>query len=147
MIALHSDARANAMVPNGTTDDGETCWRDDSEPGFTILVRDQASPPGAVDRVALARRLAESMTQAGFLPWTGSYGTLYDADATPGVWLDRRGLYMLRKATVPAVIIETHNAKDGRETLRWEEEATQDAFNRAVLDGLIRWYKNRGTES
>jgi len=141
MIELHSDVRAEAMVDNGTSEEGHTCWRDDSEPGFTVLVDDRTAPEEAANRLALAREIAQAMTAAGFLPWVGdNYDGLYERDEVDGVWRDRRGLYMLRNAPVPAVIIETHNAKDGLETLRWEEERTHDAFGRAILVALFRWY-------
>jgi N-acetylmuramoyl-L-alanine amidase len=144
MIELHSDARASAMVPNAVASDGEICWRDDSEPGFTILVNDRASTEEAKERLALARAIAVSMAEVGFVPWVGDdYEGMYDRDDVDGVWRDRRGLYMLRHPEVPAVIIETHNGKDGRETLRWEDPATHDAFGRAVLVALFRWYEER----
>lgn len=144
MIELHSDARANHMMPNGAAANGEVCWRDDGEPGFTILVNDRTNAPDKADRLALARAIAESMTAAGFLPWVGdNYGELYERDEVDGVWRDRRGLYMLRHPLVPAVIIETHNAKDGLETRRWEEPGTHDAFGRAMLAALFRWYDER----
>lgn len=145
MIELHSDARADAMTANAVSEDGETCWRDDGEPGFTILVADRdAGPQLVARRLALARSLATAMADAGFPPWVGdNYQGLYEADEVPGVWLDRRNLFMLRKPRVPSVIIETHNAKDGRETLRWEEPQTHDAFGRAMIAGLIDFYSQR----
>jgi len=141
MIELHSDVRASSSRANGTTEEGEICWRDDSEPGFTVLVDDRTGEPEAIARrLDLAREVAWAMTEAGFLPWVGDdYDGLYERDEVDGVWRDRRGLYMLRNAPVPAVIIETHNARDGRETLRWEEAHTQDAFGRAMLVALFRW--------
>jgi N-acetylmuramoyl-L-alanine amidase len=142
MIELHSDARADALVANAVSEAGETCWRDDGEPGFTVLVRDIGAPaPLVAERLALARTLAEALAGAGFPAWVGdNYEGLYEADEVAGVWHDRRGLYMLRKPTVPSVIIETHNAFDGRETVRWSEPETHDTFGRAVLAGLIAYY-------
>ena len=143
MIELHSDARGDAPYPNAVSAGGETCWRDDGEAGFTVLVRTRGAPKAlAAKRLALARSLAAALTAAGFPPWVGdNYGGLYDADEVPGVWLDRRNLFMLRTPTVPSVIVETHNALDGREVLRWEQPATHDAFGRAVIDGLLSFYR------
>lgn len=142
MIELHSDARADAPYANAVSPDGETCWRDDGEPGFTVLVRTRgAAKPLADERLALARSLARALTDAGFPPWVGdNYGSLYDADDVPGVWLDRRNLFMLRTPKVPSVIVETHNAMDGREVVRWEEDDTHDVFGRAVISGLLSFY-------
>jgi N-acetylmuramoyl-L-alanine amidase len=142
MIELHSDARADRMRPHAISMDGETCWRDDGEPGFTILVADREGTAELIeDRLALARALGRALADAGFTPWVGdNYQGLYEADEVPGVWRDRRRLFMLREPGVPSVLIETHNGKDGRETLRWEEPATHDAFGRAVLSGLLSFY-------
>lgn len=143
-IELHSDARADAVTPNGTSADGETCWRDDGEPGFTVLVRDRGAARLVEDRLALARALARAMTETGFLPWVGdNYGEQYVADEVPGVWRDRRRLFVLDRPRVPSVIVETHNARDGREPLRWAEERTHEAFGRAVIRGLLAFHDRR----
>ena len=143
MIELHSDARADGMVPHRRAADGEICYRDDGDPGFTVLVRDRGA--GTPRRLRLARAIARAMADAGFTPWVGdNYQGLYEADEVPGVWRDRRGLKMLRRARVPAVIIETHNGKDGRETLRWEEPATHHAFGRAIIAALLDFYGQAG---
>ena len=142
LIELHSDARANNMVPNGADEAGEVCYRDDGEPGFTVLVRDRGPPKLVQDRLHLARSVALALSAAGFPAWNGdNYGGLYQADAeVPGVWFDRRGLKMLRSPEVPSIIIETHNAKDGLETRRWEEPGTHRAFGRAMIAALIDYY-------
>ena len=83
---------------------------------------------------------AESLAEAGFLPYPGChYGGLYDQEGTAGVFIDRRGLMMLRRPTVPSIIIETHNAKDFEESLRWREERTAEAFAMAMADALTRF--------
>lgn len=141
LIELHSDARADGVVANGVAPDGETCWRDDGEPGFTVLVRDRGDDELVARRLTLARSIARSLTAAGFLPWVGdNYGDLYEADEVAGVWRDRRGLYMLDRPSVPSVLIETHNALDGRESLRWTEPRTHDVFGRAVIAALVAFY-------
>ncbi|MEZ4239612.1 MAG: N-acetylmuramoyl-L-alanine amidase [Myxococcota bacterium] len=142
LIELHSDSRAHSVVQNGTSAAGEPCWRDDSEPGFTVLVHDRGEADLVTRRLALARALALALADTGFPPWVGDYNGLYEADAVPGVWRDRRNLYMLRQPAVPSVIVETHNARDGRETLRWDEPATRDAFGRAVVTALLRYERS-----
>lgn len=142
MIELHSDVRADEVVLNATASDGAPCWRDDGEPGFTVLVRDRGAPALVAERLALARSLARSLADAGFPPWVGdNYEDLYVADDVPGVWLDRRNLFVLRAPSVPSVIVETHNARDGRETLRWDEPETHDAFGRAVIAALLAFHR------
>jgi N-acetylmuramoyl-L-alanine amidase len=139
LIELHSDARGAASA-HRTTPDGETCWRNDLDAGFTVLVSDEG-PAGLVSsRLALARAIAIAMANAGFPVWPGDYEAEYAADEVAGVWRDRRGLAMLRRPGVPSVIIETHNARDGRESLRWEEDRTRHAFGRAVIAALLAYY-------
>jgi hypothetical protein len=59
----------------------------------------------------------------------------------PGVWLDRRRRFVLDRPTVPSVIIETRDARDGREP--WAEDRTHDVFGRAVIAGLLSFYAAR----
>lgn len=142
MLELHTDSRGWDFLPTRQLPDGTWCYRSDDDPGFAILVRDQGPAAEVAERLALARALATSLAEVGLPPYHGlDYGRLYDLDPTPGVFLDRRGLFMLRKATVPAVIIETHNALDSRESARWTEEATLDAFSRAVAAGLLVYFE------
>jgi len=78
------------------------------------------------------------MAGAGFLPYGGAdYAGLYDLDPVPGVFLDRRVLYMLRRPTMPSVILETHHGLDAEERARWEEERTREAFADAVAAALL----------
>jgi N-acetylmuramoyl-L-alanine amidase len=147
MLELHSDVRAVTSFAHTQRDDGSWCYAADEDPGFAILVRDQGFPKTVARRLALARAVAGSLGQAGFPAYDGrTYGRLYDLDSTPGVFLDRRGLYMLKHADVPAILVETHNAYDTREAVRWEEEATRDAFGRAILQALIQFFDQDGSE-
>jgi len=141
MLELHSDARADALYPHTRREDGSWCYAADDDPGIAILVRDQGPAAEVMPRLRLARRVAEALVDAGFSAYDGNnYGEQYDLDTTPGVFLDRRGLYMLKRARVPAILIETHNAYDAREAERWDEEATRDAFGRAVIEALVRYF-------
>ena len=38
---------------------------------------------------------------------------------------------------MPSILVETHNALDDREALRWEEPATRDALAHALAAALI----------
>ena len=93
-------------------------------------------------RQRLARAISRRLIEAGFPPFAGlDAGGLYEADAEqPGAWLDRHAdhqrIKMLRRPTVPLVIIETHQAMDREEVARWEEPATLDAFAAALRAAL-----------
>jgi N-acetylmuramoyl-L-alanine amidase len=43
---------------------------------------------------------------------------------------------VLRSTTMPAIIVETHNAKNAAEARRWEEPAVRTAFARALATAL-----------
>ena len=126
-LSLHSDARGlmKWWKPLGSW----SCTRTDADPGFAILVSEEGGPRLAADRSELAGAVAKRMAQAGFGAYSGiDYGGLYEAGDVDGTWLDRRGLLMLRRPTMPSVIIETYHAWDLREVRRWDEERTRDAF-------------------
>jgi N-acetylmuramoyl-L-alanine amidase len=139
MMELHSDARGGYSAKERSNDNGDSCWQWDHDPGFSILVADRnGSKALLAERLRLARALAGGLSDAGFPAYDGSnYTELYEPDEVPGVFLDRRGLFLLRKPVVPSVIIETHNAFDQNEAARWEESRVRDAFGRAVLAALI----------
>lgn len=134
-LSLHSDARGEAWYWNPLP--GWDCIRNDRDPGFAILVSDEARGSLTRERADLADAVAKRMAQAGFGPFTGGYGTLYDAGEVPGTWLDRRGLLMLRRPKMRSVIVETHNAYDLNEVRRWDEERTRDAFARAIAHAVL----------
>lgn len=144
VIELHSDARGWATAPTGVTGAGEVCWKAEHEPGFTVLVRDRGPDALVAARLGLARQIARALAGAGFAPWAGDYGDAYEADEVPGVWRDRRRLFMLDRPSVPSVIIETHNAWDLQEARRWEEGRTHDVFGRSVVAALIGWLGEQG---
>ncbi|HJN72969.1 MAG TPA: N-acetylmuramoyl-L-alanine amidase [Myxococcota bacterium] len=133
-LSLHSDARATS---EGVEVDG--CMRNLGHPGFTILVSDE--PEDRDGRLRLARSLADGMLAEDFVAYDGrDYKAAYDAEGTPGVFLDRRGLRMLRRPTMPSVIIETHHAWDPAEVEAWQQEETMDRFARAVDAGLDAYF-------
>ena len=144
MIELHSDSRGRDFYAVDVSDDGLWCLQADDDPGLAILVSDEGPGWLAEARLALARHVADALWETGFLMYDGNaYGGLYAADDTAGVFLDRRGLMMLRRPAVPSILIETHNAKDRPEVERWAEPRTRDAFGRAVALGLLRYFAER----
>lgn len=139
-LSLHMDARgyATAWEPSP----GKFCWRSDDTPGFAILWSDDAPQKLKQRRVSLAREIAAQLQTTGFLAYDGvDYTGLYEGDEQPGVFVDRhvpgRRIYVLRRPKVPSVIIETHHALDVRETTRWREPRTLDAFSDAVTAALL----------
>jgi N-acetylmuramoyl-L-alanine amidase len=141
-IELHTDARG-AMEPWATTPDGSWVHRSDGWTGFSVLYRDSGWLKE--ERAELARDIARSLIEAGFPPYGDGYGWMYDPDPeVPGVFMDRRGLKMLRGPSMPSVIIETHNAKDFDESLRWRESHVQEAFSAALGDALTRFFTREG---
>ena len=83
------------------------------------------------------------MEEAGFLAYDGGeYTGLYAPDAVQrGVFVDRhepdKRIFVLRRPTMPAILVETHHALDPREVTRWEEPATLDAFATALAAALL----------
>lgn len=139
-VSLHSDARGMAQPWQATPE--RQCPRQDATPGYSVLWSDESIEPLLSRRVTLARSLAKSMKDAGFLPYDGvDYTGLYDGDPTPGVFVDRhvpgQRVMVLRRPRIPSVIIETHHALDFEEAERWKEDRTLDAFAAAVARGLV----------
>ncbi|MEN0063674.1 MAG: N-acetylmuramoyl-L-alanine amidase [Myxococcota bacterium] len=142
MVELHSDYRGSPFVMAGVHESGEWCMKSSRAPGLAVLVSDEGSETLAAERRRLARAVARALWDAGFTYFDGyQYGDSYDGDEeVGGVYLDRRGLMMLRRPKVPSILIETHNAVDPNEVSRWDEPATQDMFFRAVTKGLVNYF-------
>lgn len=138
-ISLHSDARGEAAY-HWEPFPSWSCIRWDHSPGFAVLVSDEGGTSVSGQRRRFARSIAEQLDDAGFPAHDGlDYGTLYDLDDTPGVFIDRRGLLMLRRPAMVSVIVETHNAFDLEEVRRWQEPRVHDAFARAIAVGLLEY--------
>jgi len=141
LLSIHSDVRGPATLYD--LQYGGPCYRQDAETGFAVLYADNADAPLNEQRQRLAVALALRLSEAGFAPYSGyDYQGIYEADpAAPGVFIDRhpRGqrIYMLNHTTLPAVVIETHQALSLPEASRWREEATLNAFAAAVAQGLV----------
>lgn len=143
LLSLHSDARGVALPWEPAP--GQQCYRQDGAPGFSVLWSEEADTNLRAQRALLARALARSLGHAGFRAYDGvDYAGLYAADtAQPGVFVTRlsepthRRIFVLRRPTIPSVIIETHHALDFEEAARWREERTLEAFSAAVAQGLV----------
>jgi N-acetylmuramoyl-L-alanine amidase len=138
VISLHSDARTSDVMG---TDPTTGCPFTDHAEGFSVLYSDEGDPALAGARLALARRVATKLKEAGFPPFFGNdYDGLYAADPVPGVWVDRhedsKRIKMLRRSTVPLVIVETHQATDPDEVARWDEDRTHEALAAAIAAAL-----------
>jgi N-acetylmuramoyl-L-alanine amidase len=140
-VSIHSDVRGRFEMWSPSP--GLSCRRSLAAPGFSVLWSDEGDAALAERRVDLARRAARRMRETGFPPYTGAeYTGLYEADAAePGVFVDRHApdqrIFILRRTTMPAILIETHHALDPREAARWNEPGTLDAFSAALAAALV----------
>lgn len=139
VISLHSDARESQAVEL----DPLGCTGNRGSHGFSVLYSDEGDAALVGARRALAEAVAARLVEAGFpaYAWDG-YADLYDGDPThPGVFVDRhvprKRIKMLRVPKVPLVIVETHQALDAEEVLRWDEPRTNDAFAAAIRAALL----------
>jgi N-acetylmuramoyl-L-alanine amidase len=137
-VSLHSDVRG--AVSRWSPAPGEECPMALDAPGFAVLYSDEGDPASAAPRLALGGAVARRMIEAGFLPYGGAaYAGSY-ALAEPGVFADRhpaeQRIFVLRRAAMPSILVETHNALDPREATRWREPATLDAFAAAVAAAI-----------
>lgn len=136
-VSLHSDVRGQPERHEGD------CPVSLLAPGFSVLWSDEGDPALAGSRLSLARAVARRMEEAGFLAYGGGeYTGLYAPDAAQrGVFVDRhepdKRIFVLRRPTMPAILVETHHALDPREVARWEEPATLDAFATALAAALL----------
>jgi N-acetylmuramoyl-L-alanine amidase len=161
-VSLHSDVRgkserwepvpaaaAAAVGPQATLPGGAafvpgmSCPRSLAAPGFSVLWSDEGEAALCDQRLALARAVAQRMREAGLLPYGGAeYTGLYERDAAQsGVFVDRHApgqrIYVLRRPSMPSILIETHHALDPREAERWTEPRTLDAFAAALVAALV----------
>lgn len=143
LLSLHSDARGE--LGRWSPEAGLDCSWNDANPGFSVLWSDEGDEALVTARLDLARALAARLSEAGFLAYDGyQYSGIYEGDPDHlGVFVDRheprRRIRMLRRPTIPSVIIETHNASDRHEEPRWQREATLEAFDAAVQAALADW--------
>jgi N-acetylmuramoyl-L-alanine amidase len=137
-VSLHSDVRG--AVSRWSPAPGLDCPVAPEAPGFAVLYSDEGEPALGARRLALGGAVARRMIEAGFLPYGGAeYAGSY-ARREPGVFVDRHPagerIFVLRRAAMPSILVETHNALDPREAARWADPGTVDAFAAAVLAAL-----------
>lgn len=143
VLSLHSDSRATKEERHHDPTTG--CPSAEGSDGFSVLWSDEGEASLVERRHGLARAVAQELLAAGFPAYDGAdYPGLYASDeAVPGVFVDRHApgkrIKMLRRPTVPVVIVETHHALDGREVARWNEAETLDAFSGALYAALLTW--------
>jgi N-acetylmuramoyl-L-alanine amidase len=138
VISIHSDARA----ADGWWRDGQSgCWRSRGGTGFAVLYSDEGNDALAAARLSLAVATSTAMIEAGFHPYHGAdYEGLYE-QTHPGVFVDRhtpkQRIMMLRRTTMPVVIVETHQAADEHEATMWAQPETQAAFAAAIYRAVV----------
>ncbi len=138
-VSLHSDVRGKTQ--RWSPQPSVECLRSEDAPGFSVLYSDEGPSEVASARHLLAERVAAAMLEASFLPYGGAeYTGLYEA-AGPGVFVDRhedkKRIMVLRRPTMPSVIVETHNALDPREAEAWEDPTVRRAFALALAKGIL----------
>jgi N-acetylmuramoyl-L-alanine amidase len=136
ILSIHLDARGTAAL--STCANGATALRNDAEMGFGVLLSDRGGSRIVSKRRELSRAIAKRLEEVGFPPYDGfDYEGLYLGDSVEGVFVDRRGLFMLRRPKIPSVIIETHHGLYLDETRLWREARTLEAFGDAVHAALL----------
>jgi N-acetylmuramoyl-L-alanine amidase len=146
LISLHSDVRS---VGRAELDPTTGCRSVDDAHGFSVLWSDEGPPRLVQRRQALARVLGAQLLSSGFVAYDGEDYGVYESDSeVAGVFVDRhepdQRIRLLRRPTVPSVIIETHHALDADEVERWNEEETLEAFASALLAGVIEFVMEGG---
>mgnify|MGYP002633484262 CR=1 FL=1 len=139
-VSIHSDVRGpyEPWEPRP----GELCNRNKGYHGFSVLWSDEGDEPLLSRREQLSDALSNRMAEAGFHPYDGiEYENLYRGNPeVPGSFVDvhepGQRIMVLRRPTIPSVIIETHQAIDPEDVARWGEERTLAAFTAAVTAGL-----------
>jgi N-acetylmuramoyl-L-alanine amidase len=139
-VSLHSDVRGK--IDRWSPAPDQKCPIALDAPGFAVLYSDEGDAGLAARRLLLGRAAARRMREAGFLAYGGAeYAGIYAADDREGgVFVDRHALeqriFVLRRAAMPSILVETHNAIDPREAARWTEPETLDAFASALAAAI-----------
>ncbi len=145
ILGIHFDVRGSAIL--WEPEPGKQCWRTpllqapgEETGGFSVLWsdEDQAKRPERQGGARLGRQISKSMAAAGFAPYGGwDYQGLYVPDEVPGCFIARRKVWMLKRPTIPSLIIETHHALDLQERARWDEPRTLQVFAAAIAAALL----------
>lgn len=141
-VSLHSDIRGDA-ADEWSPDGAAICRRSVEAPGFSVLYSDEGTEHLVTSRRRLADSIASALLEAQFIPYLGAeYKNLYEPiPSETGVFVDRhedkKRIFVLRRTTMPAVIVETHNALDPREALAFEDPIVRRLFSRALAKGIL----------
>jgi N-acetylmuramoyl-L-alanine amidase len=138
-LSLHSDVRGHAR--DWSPEPGLVCRASRDAPGFTVLYSDEGPPELAAARASLCAGVTESLRAAGFSPYDGAeYLGLYAPSGPSGCFVDRHAadqrIFVLRRPSMPSVIVETHNALDPNEALAFRDPLVREAFARALAHAL-----------
>lgn len=138
-LSLHSDVRG--QVREWSPEPGLVCRASHDAPGFTVLHSDEGQPELVEARASLCAGVSASMRAAGFSPYDGAeYLGLYAPSGPSGCFVDRHAadkrIFVLRRPSMPSVIVETHNALDPNEALAWRDPLVREAFARALAHAL-----------
>ena len=140
-VSLHSDVRGRSSSAGAGGAEG--CPHAAEEPGFAVLWSDEGPAELVAARLRLARATAVRLQDTGLIAYDGAgYHDNYALDPVqPGVFVDRhvpgQRIFVLRATTMPAVLIETHNALYSEEAARWHQARTREAFFSAVAASLL----------
>jgi len=139
LVSLHVDARVFDARP-----DGRVCPSGDRTRGFLVIYSDWGDGELVARRRRLARQVARALARAGF-PAYDPRPCLrgYVLDGTPGVLVERRVLFILRRPTMPSIIVETHDGEHAAEVADWREDSTLQTFARALTAGLKAFHAGR----
>ncbi len=147
LISIHSDARfvPGSPMPPAPAPDATTCLENNTQPGFSVLWSDEGTSSLKAQRHRLGQSMARQLIAAQFTAYHGAdYQGLYTADAQPGGFIDAHPkalrIFLLRRPTMPSVIIETHHALDRLEVELWKKPETLQRFA-AALELAIKAYK------
>jgi N-acetylmuramoyl-L-alanine amidase len=137
-VSIHSDVRGHSLRWWPTPE--ASCPITFGATGFSVLYSDEGGTELVDARLDLARAIAKRLNSAGFKPYSSGYD-LYETDPIAGVFLDRHApeqrIFVLRRPSMPSVILETHNALDPRDAEAWTEGPTVDAAGDALAGALV----------
>ncbi len=135
LLSVHIDSRG--PVSNKKTAEGKTCPHGQGHRGFAVLYSTEGSKAMNAQRLRWARRIASALKAAGLPAYDGAdYKGLYTHGPEAGLFIDGRGLMMLRRPSMPSVILEVYHALDPAEYAQWQKPATIERWLEAMVTAL-----------
>ena len=139
-VSLHTDNRDFDESKLWSPKPGQQCRRSDQMPGVLVIYSDEG--PLTSQRRELALSMIKGFEAVGFPLYDGADypANMYIADkASPSVLLDRRakGIYVLRRPTMPSVLIELYHSWNLEEQRRWGEARTRRVFEQVMIRSLL----------